>query len=246
MADCARGERDREGRPRGGRPRLAVRVVGASIGYSRPNSEGGRDTVDVPTRGDPPPRTGDVLAERVRNSGSGPPRRLMAGRGVPGRVYRTGHWGAALLAYAPVGYLLLRSDPLWALVGAGVVLPLSTLPDVDHYLPVRHRGPTHSLLFLALVAAVLGAAGGVLGAGDLRPVGALPGVGLGAVLGVVGVGSHLLADMLTPMGVNPFWPLPAEPKSLNLTRAANPLANYTLLGLGLAASAGVLYVAGAA
>lgn len=168
----------------------------------------------------------------------------MAGRGVPGCVYRTGHWGAALLAYAPVGYLLLRSDPLLAFVGAGVVLPLATLPDVDQHLPIRHRGATHSLLFLALVAAALGAVGGALGVGTYRPIEALPGVGLGVVLGMVGVGSHLLADMLTPMGVNLFWPLPVESKSLNLTRAANPLANYTLLGLGLAASAGVLYVAG--
>jgi inner membrane protein len=161
-------------------------------------------------------------------------------------VYRIGHWGAALLAYAPVGYLLLRSDPLVAFVGAGVVLWLATLPDVDQWLPIRHRGPTHSLLFLALVAAALGAVGGMLGVGSYRPVEALPGVGLGVVLGVVAIGSHLLADMLTPMGVNPFWPVPADPVSLHVTRAANPLANYVLLGLGVAASAGVLYVAGPA
>lgn len=161
-------------------------------------------------------------------------------------MYRTGHWGAALLAYAPVGYLLLRSDPILAFVGAGVVLWLATLPDVDQLLPIRHRGPTHSLLFLALVAAVLGAVGGALGVGSYQPVDALPGVGFGVVLGVVAIGSHLLADMLTPMGVNPFWPVPADPVSLHVTRAANPLANYVLLGLGVTASVTVLYVAGPA
>jgi inner membrane protein len=158
-------------------------------------------------------------------------------------VYRTGHWGAALLAYAPVGYLLLRSDPLLAFVGGGVVLWLATLPDVDQRLPVRHRGPTHSLLFLALVAALLGALGGALGVGSYRPVDALPGVGLGVVLGAVGIGSHLLADMLTPAGVNLFWPLPAESKSFYVARADNALANYGLLGAGVAASAAVLYLA---
>lgn len=161
-------------------------------------------------------------------------------------MYRTGHWGAALLAYAPVGYLLLRSDPILAFVGAGVVLWLATLPDVDQLLPIRHRGPTHSLLFLALVAAVLGAVGGALGVGSYQPVDALPGVGFGVVLGVVAIGSHLLADMLTPMGVNPFWPVPADPVSLHVTRAANPLANYVLLGLGVTASVTVLYVVGPA
>jgi inner membrane protein len=159
-------------------------------------------------------------------------------------VYRTGHWGAALLVYAPVGYLLLRTDPLLAFVGAGVVLWLATLPDVDQRLPIRHRGPTHSLLFLALVAGVLGAVGGALGVGSYRPIDALPGVGLGVLLGVVGIGSHLLADMLTPAGVNPFWPLPAESRSLHVARADNTLANYGLLGLGVAASVAVLYVAG--
>jgi inner membrane protein len=169
---------------------------------------------------------------------------LKPGPAVPDDVYRTGHWGAALLAYAPLGYLLLRSDPILAFVGAGVVLWLSTLPDIDMRLPVRHRGPTHSLLFLGVVAAVLGAAGGALGVGTYRPVGVLPGVGLGVLLGVVGIGSHLLADMLTPAGVNLFWPLPAESKSFSVARADNTLANYGLLGLGVAASAGALYLAG--
>lgn len=158
-------------------------------------------------------------------------------------MYRPGHWGAALLAYAPVGYLLLRSEPILAFVGAGVVLWLSTLPDVDLRLPIRHRGPTHSLAFLALVAGALGAVGGALGVGAFRPVAALPGVGLGVVLGVVGVGSHLLADVLTPAGVNVLWPVPAEPVSLHVARADSTVANYGLLGLGVTASAGVLYLA---
>lgn len=159
-------------------------------------------------------------------------------------MYRTGHWGAALLTYAPVGYVLLRADPLFAFVGVGVVLWLSTLPDVDLRLPIRHRGPTHSLVFLALVAGVLGSVGGALGVGSYQPVGVLPGVGLGVVLGVVGIGSHLLADMLTPAGVNLLWPVPADPVSFYVARADNTLANYGLLGLGVAASAGVLYAVG--
>jgi inner membrane protein len=60
----------------------------------------------------------------------------------------------------------------------------------------------------------------------------------------VGIGSHLLADALTPMGVNVFWPLPADRFSLSLARADNTVANYGLLFLGAAASAAVLVLSG--
>jgi inner membrane protein len=73
-------------------------------------------------------------------------------------MYRIGHHGMALLVYAPAGYGLTEfgPDPLLAFVGGAVVRSLATLPDVDLRLPlVSHRGPNHSLLFLAAVSAVL-------------------------------------------------------------------------------------------
>lgn len=152
-------------------------------------------------------------------------------------MYATGHYGAALLAYAPVGYLLVGVDPVLAVLGGIGVLSLATLPDVDLRLPlVPHRGPTHSLLFLAVVASALGGAGWVLG-------GAAPGVDrtgvalFGAGVAAVGVGSHLLADMLTPAGVNVLWPLPGPAVSFRVARADNTLANWGLLGLGAFATA---------
>ena len=122
-------------------------------------------------------------------------------------MYATGHYGMALLAYAPVGYVLLEMAPLLAFLGSAVVLSLATLPDIDLRLPlVPHRGPTHSLLFTALAAGGLGAAGFLLGQGSWQPLGGpVRGAVFGAVLGVVGIGSHLLADILTPMGVNVLW-----------------------------------------
>jgi inner membrane protein len=161
-------------------------------------------------------------------------------------VYATGHYGMALLAYAPVGFVLLETAPLLAFLGGAVVLSLATLPDIDLRLPlVPHRGPTHSLLFLALVAGVLGAGGFLLGQGSWQPLGGpVRGAVFGVVLGTVGIGSHLLADALTPMGVNVFWPLPADRFSLSLARADNTVANYSLLFLGAAASAAVLVLSG--
>lgn len=161
-------------------------------------------------------------------------------------MYATGHYGMALLVYAPVGYLLAAADPFLALIGGAGVVALATLPDVDMDIPlVPHRGPTHSLLFLGLVAAALGAAGWAVGQGTWRPFGGpLRTAVFAAGIGVLGVGSHLLADMLTPAGVNLFWPLPAEPFSFDIARADNTVANYALLGLGAFATAAVLLAVG--
>ncbi|WP_254833122.1 metal-dependent hydrolase [Haloglomus salinum] len=156
-----------------------------------------------------------------------------------------GHYGMALLVYAPVGYILVQADPFLAFVGGAGVLALATLPDVDMDLPlVPHRGPTHSLLFLALVAGALGAVGYAVGQGSWQPLGGPTRAAVfGAGIGVLGVGSHLFADMLTPAGVNLFWPLPADSFTFDIARADNTVANYALLGLGAFATAAVLLVA---
>jgi inner membrane protein len=159
-------------------------------------------------------------------------------------MYPTGHYGAALLAYAPAGYLLLVWRPGLAVLGGAGVLALATLPDTDQRIPlVRHRGPTHSLLFLVLVAGVLAVIGWSLGGNSSLGTPLELGL-LGALVGVVGIGSHLLADMLTPAGINLFWPLPREPHSFYVTRANNTLANWALLSLGVFVTAAVLLVAG--
>lgn len=159
-------------------------------------------------------------------------------------MYRTGHYGAALLVYAPVGYLLVLvgRDDLAVLGGAGV-LALARLPDYDLRVPlVRHRGPTHTVLFGLLVGAALGAGGWLVGVRRGAAAGLELGL-LGVAVGVLAVGSHLLADALTPAGVRPFWPVSSRRYSLGLARADNPLANYGLLALGVGATAAVLLVA---
>lgn len=152
-------------------------------------------------------------------------------------MYRTGHYGAALLAYAPVAFVTTAAGftELAVFGGVGVVV-LAMLPDFDQRVPfVRHRGPTHTVWFMLAVAVVLAVGGALFGASR----GVVDAVGLsifGFVVGVVSVGSHLVADALTPMGIRPLAPLRSRRYTFELAKASNPVANYALLAVGGAAA----------
>lgn len=159
-------------------------------------------------------------------------------------MYKTGHYGASLLAYAPVGFLafVVGSPPL-AVVGGAGTLALATLPDVDHRLPgISHRGLTHTVWFALAVGVAVGGVGAALGAG--RGVGSGVAVGLfGFVVGTLAILSHLGADALTPMGITPFSPFRNDHYTYEVTPAKSRVANAILLALGLAATVGALAAA---
>ncbi|WP_262176830.1 metal-dependent hydrolase [Haloarcula laminariae] len=158
-------------------------------------------------------------------------------------MYRLGHQGAALVVYAPLGLALsLLGRPALAVGGGAVSLALATLPDVDQRLPgVAHRGVTHTLGFALAVGAAVAAVGVSLGPtagfGTAVEVGAV-----GFVVGTAAIVSHLLADAITPMGITPFWPVSDRHYTAGVCRADNTLANYALLGLGIAVTVAVLAV----
>lgn len=158
-------------------------------------------------------------------------------------MHHEGHIGAALLAYAPVGAVTLAVgfDTL-ALLGAAAAVALSMLPDVDHRVPgIAHRGPTHTVWFVIGVAALLGLLGGLAGS----EAGVVAGLGLGTfavAVGLAALGSHLLADSLTPTGIRPFAPWHSRHYSFELTTSANAMANYALLALGVVAAGMALAV----
>jgi inner membrane protein len=56
--------------------------------------------------------------------------------------------------------------------------------------------------------------------------------GLGFSSGALGVLSHILGDILTPMGVNPRQPFGGEVISLNVVYASNEMANNVLSVIG--------------
>ncbi|MFC7175584.1 metal-dependent hydrolase [Halosegnis marinus] len=160
-------------------------------------------------------------------------------------MYALGHYGVALLVYAPVGFLLARTEPTLALVGGAGVLALSTVPDYDLRLPfVSHRGITHTLVFALAVSGALGAVGWRLGQGSYAPLGGpVESAAFAFGVGMVGLGSHVLGDVLTPAGVAVLWPLSDHEYTVSLTRADNTLANWGLFALGVLAAAAALTLA---
>lgn len=158
-------------------------------------------------------------------------------------MLKPGHYGAALLVYAPIGYLLLSVDPALTVLGALGVVLLARLPDWDLRVPgLDHRGVTHTLVFLFGTAAVLGVLGYVFAGAFGIP--ARRTAGLGVVIAIVAVGSHLFADWLTPSGVPLLWPLTERRFSANVARTTSPVANYGLLALGIGITLAVSYLAG--
>lgn len=158
-------------------------------------------------------------------------------------MYRKGHYGVSLLVFAPIGYALLRRGRVdLALFGGATMLGLSTLPDVDHWIPgVSHRGVTHTLPFALLVGGCLGAVGFAVDPAVDPARSQL--AAFGAFVGVASVLAHLLGDVLTPMGVRPLWPLSRRTYTLRLTRADNTLANHGLFALGIVATATAAWLA---
>jgi len=156
-------------------------------------------------------------------------------------VYRSGHYGTALIVYAPLGVVLAAVSSLEvALVAGAATLGLTVVPDYDLRVPgLDHRGATHTLGFGLLVAVATGSAGWFLGAG-VAPFGPLPGGLLGATVGFVAIVAHLVADATTPAGIRPFWPVSDREYGLGWVTAANPLVNYGLFALGILVALGGL------
>jgi inner membrane protein len=150
-------------------------------------------------------------------------------------MHREGHVGAALLAYAPLGALVnLVGATELAVIGGLATAAVSIVPDYDLRVPgISHRGITHTVYFAGLVGVAVAGIGGVVGWNAEGYAGAVVLSLFGLCIGVIDIGSHILADMLTPMGVDPY--LKGESRSFDVVRADNPVANYGLLAIGLVA-----------
>jgi inner membrane protein len=140
-------------------------------------------------------------------------------------MQRPGHVGAALLAALPLAGFQYAGEPRLGLIGLVTAVAVSSLPDFDQGLPIKHRGPTHTVWFVAACAVSAACLGWLFGS---RSVGLVVG---GAT--ALGLSSHLVADSITPMGIRPYLPLSAREHCFDLVYAANARANYLLFGVGV-------------
>ncbi len=157
-------------------------------------------------------------------------------------MYWRGHVGVGLLAYAPIAAVVIEAgEPGLALFGGGLAVAFATLPDADQSLPIPHRGPTHTVAFavvtgvvLALFAAVSIVVGALAGVTVLAAAPGWTPAFVGAVVTITLL-SHVAADSITPMGIQPFRPFSDAHLTFDLTPAKNPRANYLLLAVGVLA-----------
>jgi inner membrane protein len=161
-------------------------------------------------------------------------------------MHRNGHYGAALLAYAPVGFLALAFGFSVAAAGGAVLaVALAMVPDWDQRIPgIKHRGVTHTVHFAVAVGAFTGLLGAGVGASsttDPTPF-VFIGAGIfGATTGTLSILAHIGADALTPMGVKPLGE-DGPHISYGVCRADSTLGNYGLLALGGTAALVAFYL----
>lgn len=165
-----------------------------------------------------------------------------------------GHLGMALVWLAPVWFVADRPKTAATFVGAGVWFGM--LPDVDLVLSrwfpqaIHHHGVFHTVLVVAILAALLGPVVGLvlqraLGGTEWfapRTRGDAAALGVVAVL-VPGL-SHLFADMLSAPDVaqpiEPLWPLyGSRVVRVDVLYFSSFRATWGLLILGLAVNGGL-------
>ncbi|WP_101297340.1 metal-dependent hydrolase [Halegenticoccus soli] len=150
-------------------------------------------------------------------------------------MYAPGHIGLALLCYAPAAaYLTHRGRVRARRAGTAGVLFCAAAPDADLYVAqLMHRGVTHTL-WMAIALGALGAVVG-LALGRRGPRSAGESARFGAVVGVLGIGSHLAGDVVTPMGLRPLYPLSDATVTLALVYSRDPHVNVALFVVGVGA-----------
>jgi len=168
-------------------------------------------------------------------------------------MLRQGHIGVSLVLSSAVVYTAGEMNALFAGVYlCSILIFTEGLPDLDTSVPfVTHRGITHTLWFAIAVSVISGVVGGgtVLYLSETAiwesvPVEVSPltvGIvtGFGGGLGIV---SHLLGDLITPWGVEPFVPLSDRKIRVKLTTASNTTANAAVFLAGVVLSGAALVV----
>jgi len=164
-----------------------------------------------------------------------------------------------MLLYSPFGFALtITGNPVVAIVGGALTIGGGGIPDVDLKTNlVKHRGWTHTIWFALLMSCIGCALTTIMWYGLPESIITITGVPptqavlVGAFLGV-GVGTHILGDMLTPTGVRPFHPttpkniggltLSEKRYTLDMVNASDKTANSVFFILGILSTITTVYL----
>ena len=134
---------------------------------------------------------------------------------------KDGHFGFSLLIYFSFVYLLNLVSRYVLIIGL-LAAALSSLPDIDVRLRIKHRGVTHSIL----TGLILGIPFGYLTYNILDDF----------YMGFLSVSLaflfHILGDLLTIRSFYPIYPLADLNIALGLFRSDNRLVNKGFLASG--------------
>jgi inner membrane protein len=169
-------------------------------------------------------------------------------------MLRQGHIGVSLILSSGVVFIFGEMNSLLTGVYLCCVLIFTEgLPDLDTSISfVTHRGITHTLWFAIAVSVMSGVIGGVgmnylTGTSLWEPIALHPSpVRIGLITGIgggLGIGSHLLGDLITPWGIEPFAPVSNTKIRVTLTRASNTTANAAVLLVGVVLTGAALVIA---
>ena len=149
-------------------------------------------------------------------------------------MYPNGHRGISLRLFAPFALALTAAELTGlALLGGVVVVGLARVPDKDQNVPfVKHRGFTHTVWFAFGVGTVVGTLFYVV-SGVVAVLSPVLMFLFGLFVGAFGIVGHIAGDVITPAGITPFAPLRDTKYSFGIVRAANPIANYLFLLIGV-------------
>jgi len=153
-------------------------------------------------------------------------------------MHSKGHLGLALLVcsltaipfgFGPDNYVIII-----ILLTAG----LSSIPDIDLDLEIKHREFTHNILFAIICGVGFGALFGYASGWVWGIIGFIGGFG--------GVMLHLLGDIMTYMEFAPLYPFKKDKFSKGWFRADNDTANNGFFTLGVIAFFGYILISSGA
>lgn len=159
-------------------------------------------------------------------------------------MYKNGHRGLALFLSAPiVAVLILLELYALAILFSSAAFFMPSIPDIDihlqEYLPISHRGITHTIWFALIVGVLFSLCGYGLSFLPKFALLSIVGVSLPVFIvfcwfiGFSVIMFHICGDIITPMGVNIRSRHNRGGYSLDYVLAKNKIANHTAVVFGL-------------